>query len=143
MNRSDNHVSVCALVPYPPNTAPSQRYRIEQWLPYLAAQGISVDLVPFMDRKLQDTLYQPGHQVAKVIAGAAACARRVLHVTSARRYDAVLIHRAACIAGPAVLERLIALSGRPVIFDFDDAIFLLHTTDANRNLGWLKFPGKT
>jgi glycosyltransferase involved in cell wall biosynthesis len=33
--------------------------------------------------------------------------------------------------------------GRRVIFDFDDAIFQLHTTDANRRYGWLKFPGKT
>src|SRR5262245_48257589 len=54
-----------------------------------------------------------------------------------------MIHRTACIAGPALLERFIALSGKPVVYDFDDAIFRLHTTDANRRFGWLKFPGKT
>jgi glycosyltransferase involved in cell wall biosynthesis len=42
-----------------------------------------------------------------------------------------------------LLERFIALLGRPVIYDFDDAIFKLHTTEANRGFGWLKFPGKT
>jgi len=55
----------------------------------------------------------------------------------------VLIHRAAALAGPALLERMLSLTGKPVIFDFDDAIFLLHTTEANRRFGWLKFPGKT
>jgi glycosyltransferase involved in cell wall biosynthesis len=42
-----------------------------------------------------------------------------------------------------LLERLVALLGRPLIYDFDDAIFKLHTTHANRRFGWLKFPGKT
>jgi glycosyltransferase involved in cell wall biosynthesis len=59
------------------------------------------------------------------------------------RYDAVLIHRTACVAGPALLERCLPLFRRPVIYDFDDAIFMLHTTEANKRFGWLKFPGKT
>jgi glycosyltransferase involved in cell wall biosynthesis len=29
------------------------------------------------------------------------------------------------------------------VYDFDDAIFQLHTTETNRRFGWLKFPGKT
>ncbi|MEK6288258.1 MAG: glycosyltransferase family 4 protein [Acidobacteriota bacterium] len=135
--------SVCALVPYPRGTAPSQRFRIEQWLPYLEAQGISVDLVPFADEQLMELLYKPGRRAAKAFANAIRFLLRCADATKTRRYDAVLIHRAACIAGPAVLERLVALFGRPVIYDFDDAIFKLHTTEANRGFGWLKFPGKT
>jgi glycosyltransferase involved in cell wall biosynthesis len=42
-----------------------------------------------------------------------------------------------------LLERLVASLGRPLIYDFDDAIFKLHTTQVNRRFGWLKFPGKT
>ena len=134
---------MCALVPYPPNTTPSQRFRIEQWFPGLQAQGISVDLVPFVNNELMPLLHQPGRRAAKVIAGMQAFASRVLEVATTPRYDAVLIHRAICIAGPAVLERILTLFRRPVIFDFDDAIFLLHTTEANRRFGWLKFPRKT
>ena len=47
------------------------------------------------------------------------------------------------IVGPALLERILPLLGKPIIFDFDDAIWLLDTTHANRHFGWLKFPGKT
>jgi len=143
MKTQHEKVSVCALVPYPPGTTPSQRYRIEQWMPYLEAQGISVELYPFADEHLMDLLHKPGHRAAKALASVHRFVHRFVEATVTRRYDAVFIHRAACIAGPALLERLVALLGRPLIYDFDDAIFKLHTTQANRRFGWLKFPGKT
>ena len=136
-------ISVCALVPYPANTAPSQRFRIEQWVPPLAEHGISVDLLPFLDQKLMRLLHRRGATLAKAVLTSNALIRRLGHVARAVRYDAVVIHRSVCIAGPATLERFIAVVGRPIIFDFDDAIFELHTTEANRRLAWMKFPGKT
>jgi glycosyltransferase involved in cell wall biosynthesis len=136
-------LSVCALVPYPPDTAPSQRFRIEQWLPHLRDHGIRVELFPFADARLGRLLHQHGHWVGKGLATAAAFARRLRHCLLASRYDVILVHRAVCLAGPALLECLLRLTGRPLLFDFDDAIFLLHTTAANRRWGWLKWPGKT
>lgn len=136
-------IKLLALVPYAPDTTPSQRFRIEQWKPHLERLGIAVDLLPFADSNLMKLLHQPGHLAAKGVEFGAAFVRRVAQVAAVRRYDAVLIHRAACLAGPALLERAIKLFRKPVIFDFDDAIYLLHTTDANRRFGWLKFPGKT
>ena len=136
-------ISLCGLVPYALNTAPSQRYRIEQWLPALADRGISLDLVPFADSQLMTLLHAHGRRITKAALGVEALLRRIRVVASSRDYDAVVIHRAVCLAGPAVLERAIAILGKPVIFDFDDAIYLLHTTAANARLGWMKFPGKT
>jgi hypothetical protein len=89
------------------------------------------------------SLYQPGRFAAKASGLLRAFLRSLPHVVRVRRYDAVLIFRTIMIAGPALLERMIQALGRPVIYDFDDAIFLLHTSDANRRYGWLKFPGKT
>jgi len=141
----ENHkcISVGALVPYPPNTTPSQRFRIEQWMPHLKEAGVTVDLLPFVDEELMQILHQPRSPMAKAAHVARAFARRCSDVAGMHRYDAVLIHRGACIAGPAFLERLVRLFNCPVIYDFDDAIFHLHTTAANRYFGWLKFPGKT
>ncbi|HWN98999.1 MAG TPA: glycosyltransferase family 4 protein [Blastocatellia bacterium] len=136
-------IKVLALVPYPLGQAPSQRYRIEQWQPYLEQERISLDLSPFATEGLMRVFYRQGHLPSKAWGLAAACIRRSLQLTELRRYDAVLIHRAACLAGPAVLERAIALSRKPFIFDFDDAIYLLHTTSANEPFGWMKFAGKT
>jgi glycosyltransferase involved in cell wall biosynthesis len=53
-----------------------------------------------------------------------------------------VVYRAASIVGPAFIEPLLARY-RPVVFDFDDAIFMTDTTLANRRFGWLKFAGKT
>jgi glycosyltransferase involved in cell wall biosynthesis len=88
-------------------------------------------------------LHRPGGGLAKAAMGLLATLRRLRFVRP-RGFDAVLIHRAACLFGPAWLERVqVWLGGVPIIFDFDDAIYLLHTSEANRAVGWLKFPGKT
>lgn len=136
-------IKVAALVLYPPETVPGQRYRLEQWMPELAAQGITVELFPFVDQELMRLLYQPGKYVAKAAAFARCLLRVGKTLAQLRAYDAIYLFRAACLAGPAFLEKLLPLFRRPVVFDFDDAIFYLHTSQANRYLGWLKFPGKT
>ena len=138
-----DHLSVCALVPYPLDTVPGQRFRIEQWLSSLQEQGIEVDFLPFADTRLMQLLYQSDKSMAKAAVMAKALLRRIVDVITASRYDAILIHRTVCLVGPAWFERILRLSGKPIIFDFDDAIFYLHTAEANRKFGWLKFPGKT
>ena len=79
-------VSVCALVPYLPDTAPSQRFRIEQWLPYLPDHGVSVELLPFADARLAGLLHRPGRWAGKVVATGAAFLRRFHHCLRASRH---------------------------------------------------------
>ncbi|MGH7897664.1 MAG: glycosyltransferase family 4 protein [Candidatus Binatia bacterium] len=136
-------VAVCALVPYPPGTTPSQRFRIEQWTSQLERQGIHIECVPFVDARLMEFLHEPGRTVAKSIGIAAAFVRRARDVARSMRYDAVVVHRAICLAGPAIFERALANLSRPMIFDFDDAINVLHTSSSNSWTAWLKSPGKT
>ena len=129
-------------MPYPPSTSPSQRFRIEQWAPLLRTAGIQVDLRPFADRRLMEMLHQPGRPGLKALALGQAFVRRSVDLASVGDCDAVVVHRAASLVGPALFERILSLR-RPLIFDFDDAIFLMHTTSANERFGWLKFSGKT
>jgi glycosyltransferase involved in cell wall biosynthesis len=63
-------------------------------------------------------------------------------VTS-RRYDLVLVHRESLPVGPPWVERILGSAGVPYVFDFDDAIYLRASSDANRRLAWLKYPSKT
>jgi hypothetical protein len=58
MLKCEKLISVCALVPYPPNTMPSQRFRIEQWMPYLKEKGIAVGLLPFVDAGMMTSFHQ-------------------------------------------------------------------------------------
>jgi len=39
---------IAVLVPYWLDTVPSQRFRWEQWLPHLEANGLDVELLPFL-----------------------------------------------------------------------------------------------
>jgi glycosyltransferase involved in cell wall biosynthesis len=136
-------IRVLALVPYALDTAPSQRFRLEQWKPHLQRLGIEMHIVPFADADLMAQLYRNDRRLASAWKLTVAWWRRFARVVSARDYDAVVVHRAAAIVGPAWHERILAMRSAPVIYDFDDAIFLLHTTAGNRSFGWLKFPGKT
>jgi glycosyltransferase involved in cell wall biosynthesis len=136
-------IELIAFVPYPPDTTPSQRFRIEQWRGVLDELGIRVRLAPFADLRLMSLLYQPGRAGQKIAGMVAGFVRQARNVATAGRADAILIHRAACLAGPALLERVLTLWRKPILFDFDDAIYLRHTSGANRLFDWLKFPGKT
>src|ERR1051326_5230815 len=118
---------VCGLVPYPLDRAPSQRFRLEQWRPLLGAQGIRLDLVPFAGEALMAGPPTPRRRTAKALGSVQALGRRLGLLPKLRGYDAVVVHRAVCLWGPAFLERIIAGLRVPVVFDFDDAIYLLHT----------------
>src|SRR5438067_4051935 len=67
----------------------------------------------------------------------------VCRPASARIYDVVFMYREIFPIGPALVERFLAAGNRPpIVFDFDDAIFLPNVSDANRLIRVLKMPGK-
>ena len=104
-----------------------------------------MDFVPFESQDLTRLLYQPGHTGRKIFWVARDFLRRARTVLHARRYDAVIVYREAALIGPAIYERLLAWSGVPLFFDFDDAIWS-STQDAasvNGFFSTLHFWGKT
>jgi glycosyltransferase involved in cell wall biosynthesis len=132
-----------AIVPSICDTNPSQRFRMEQWAPLLAERGVEVVFKPFESRELHAVLYKQGRTGEKLRHVARALAQRFREVRDARRYDAVYILREAALLGPPLFERLVARSGVPFIFDFDDAVFVPYVSPSNGYLSYLKFPGKT
>ncbi len=138
-----DQVRVLAVVPSVHDRSPGQRYRIEQWEPFLAAEGVDVDYASFETDRLHELLYAPGRYGAKAVEVAAGCLRRVGHAWRARGYDAVFLYREAALVGPAVFERWLGRFGPPVVYDFDDAIFVPYVSPTNAGLSRLKFAGKT
>jgi glycosyltransferase involved in cell wall biosynthesis len=127
-----------------PGVSPSQRYRLEQWAPHLAQDfGITLDFAPFESPALTELLYESGHVPAKAYWTIRDFARRAAIVPRARHYDAVVIHREAALIGPAIYESLIARTGVPVIYDFDDAIWSPAQARVNGPFAHLHFFGKT
>lgn len=137
-------LNLLALVQKPVGLAPGQRYRLEQWAPHLAARhGIRLHFVPFESPPLTAVLYEKGRYRDKALGMLRDTWRRRLVLSQARSYDGVVIYREAASLGPAIYERLLAALRVPVIFDFDDAIWIPVVGSSNGAFSRLRFQGKT
>lgn len=137
-------IRLLALANKAQGIAPGQRYRFEQWAPRLERDfNIQIELQPFESSELTDLLYQPGHTVRKALLVVRDFLRRSSCVRAATNFDAVLIFREASLIGPAIYERVIARSGKPILFDFDDSIWSSAQEQNNGIFSRLHFFGKT
>ena len=134
---------VLALMPALYNTSPSQRYRLEQWEPLLRERGVEITYEPFEDEELHALLYKPGMIGKKLQLVMRGLTRRMSLVKKAKDYDLVYILREAALLGPPMFEKLIHQQGVPMVFDFDDAIFVSYRSPSNGYLSYLKFASKT
>jgi glycosyltransferase involved in cell wall biosynthesis len=140
-------IRALALVPRPVGIAPSQRFRLEQWAPHLREKhGIDVTFSPFEAEDTASVLYDRGRVLSKGGRLVRDLWKRRDALELARRHDVVIVHRNVATIGPALYERLIARNGTPIVFDFDDAIWLpvlFNRFSVNALFSWLRFPGKT
>lgn len=136
-------MKVLAIVPALYDTSPGQRFRLEQWEPLLKEKGVSITYSPFETEELRRILYQSGNTLQKIRAVAKNMNRRRAELNSVKDFDLVYVFREAALLGPAWFERKIASSGVPMIFDFDDAVFVAYKSPSNGYLSYLKFPNKT
>lgn len=129
---------ILILCPYPFDTAPSQRLKYEQYIPYLETQGFDLEVVPFFSRRTYAILYKPGRTLRKGIGVIAALARRFALLPRVRAADGVYIHLNVAPLGPPWLEWLTCRLARAVVYDIDDMVHLLPTSRANAAAGFLK-----
>lgn len=134
---------VLAIVPSLFDTSPGQRYRMEQWEPLLRERGVDIHYEPFECEQLHGLLYKPGLFGQKLRLVASALSRRLATIRKMADFDVVYLFREAALLGPPIFERLVHQSGIPIVFDFDDAIFVSYRSPANGYLSYLKFAGKT
>jgi glycosyltransferase involved in cell wall biosynthesis len=136
---------VLFVVPYPLGKAPSQRFRVEQFLTVLDKAGISYKVVPFLDDKTGAIIYKPGKVLQKAVGTLMGYFRRLkLVLTEAGKYDFVFIHREAAPLGPPMFEWMLAkVLGKKFVFDFDDAIWIPNTSKENAIADGLKCFWKT
>ena len=138
---ADRRIKVLALSPIPEEGA-GCRFRIAQYVPYLRSAGFDVTISPFYTQDYFKLVYQRGRYVAKASKFVGLAMRRWAELLSVTQYDLVFLYREAIPLGPPILESLIARSGVPIVYDFDDAIFLQNVSEANRAISFLKDPGR-
>jgi len=135
-------MEVLALIPNQYGHAPGQRGSIELWETVLAPVGINIHYAPFETERLRSVLYSPGHYATKITEMLRAYADRLKLMGDLKRFDAVFVYREAALLGPALLEKMVARRGVPIIYQLDDPLFVPYTSPSNGYLSYLKFFGK-
>ena len=133
-------MKILFLVPYPIE-GPSNRFRVMQYLPFLAGEGIDYYIDSFWETRAYRILYRDGYFLRKVFYFMKGTFRRIVVLSRLSDFDKVFVHREAYPIGGAFIERFIA-KRKPLIYDFDDSIFLPSCSRANSIMGMLKRPGK-
>jgi glycosyltransferase involved in cell wall biosynthesis len=134
---------VLALTPNLKGHSPGQRSNIEIWAPRLLSDaGIEIVFEPFETERLHEILYRPGLHAAKAKEMARAYVNRLSLLKRIDEFDAVFVYREAALIGPAFLEKMAARK-KPLIYNFDDPIFVPYKSPSNGYLSYLKFFGKT
>ena len=126
------------LAVHAPDRAPGQRYRFEQYLPYLRERGVQCDHSWVLDGAGAKVLYNRGNFPAKALLGVRTLLKRAIEIPSLRRYDVVFVQREAAFIGGPFVERAAKLLGAKLVYDFDDAIWMRDVSQFNRRFAWLK-----
>ncbi|MBN8544216.1 MAG: glycosyltransferase family 4 protein [Alphaproteobacteria bacterium] len=107
--------------------AAATRQRMVQAMPYLAQEGIELQLAPLFDNAYLGGFFAQGKRPIAAIASA--YAKRLMMLTRMGAYDFIWVQYELFPYLP--LEWLIRLTNKPVILDYDDAIF--HQYDQHPN----------
>jgi glycosyltransferase involved in cell wall biosynthesis len=131
-----------ALSPVPEEGA-GCRFRIAQYIPHLEAAGITVTVSPFFTPDFFRLVYQKGQWLRKASQFVQRASDRLRTLADRSTYDIIFIYREAFPIGPALIESMLARTpGAAIVYDFDDAIYLPNTSEANRAISMLKWPSK-
>ena len=110
--------------------AASTRQRVLQYLPYLEGAGIKVEVHPLLDDAYVRSL--ASGEAPSRPAVAAAYARRLRHLLRGETADLLWVYAELFPWLPAGVERLAFRSGKPLLYDYDDAFFHAYDDHPNR-----------
>lgn len=122
--------------------SPSQRYRFEQYLQFLEKNGFSFTYSNLLNERDDSIFYTQGHLLQKVQIMLQSIIQRIKDLRSIKNFDLVFIQRESLFLGTTFFERGVKRAGIPLIFDFDDSIWLADTSPGNKKWEWLKQPEK-
>ncbi|HAN00602.1 MAG TPA: glycosyl transferase family 1 [Marinilabiliales bacterium] len=131
------------IAPHRSGRSPGQRFRFEQFMSYLHERGFEITYSPLLSAWDDNRFYRKGNYMLKLAIGIKGLIIRTFDWVRANRFDIILVYREAHFMGNTFFERKFAKSRAKLVFDFDDAIWLNDTSEANANLSWLKRPAKT
>lgn len=124
-------VKILILCNHRPDRAPGQRFRFEQYVTYLRANGHIVVQSPIISDAEDIYTQSSGDFLRKIKMAIRSISIRIKDSFKCRGFDIVFIYREALYFGPPIFERLMHSLGLRTILDFDDAIWLYGESNAN------------
>jgi glycosyltransferase involved in cell wall biosynthesis len=125
------------------NRSPGQRFRWEQYLPYLRENGFQCDFEYMISPEDDKTFYSSGNLFSKGMIFLKCWIKRYQDTIKAKDYDIVFIQREAFMTGSVYFEKRFKKTGAKNVFDFDDSIWLQNVSEANKTFAFLKDASKT
>lgn len=133
---------VLILCAHRPRRSPSQRYRFEQYIPFLETQGYSFQFSYLLNERDDTLFYSKGHFAKKVFILFKSVLIRIKDWLNFKKFDIIFIQREASFLGTSFFEKRAYRSSATVIFDFDDSIWMADTSPGNKKWEWIKKPEK-
>lgn len=118
--------------------AATTRQRFVQAVPYLNEAGIAIDIHPLFDNAYLEQMFTNGKR--RKVTVLVAYVKRLFDLLHTNDYDFVWVHCELFPYLPGMAEALVSFTKKPVIFDYDDAIF--HQYDQHSNGFVRAFLGK-
>lgn len=125
-----------------PGRSPSQRFRFEQYIGYLRDNGIESDFSFLVTPRDDLFIYEKGHLLKKLGFLRRSYCIRNMDLKNLHKYDVVFVQREAMMFRSVKFEKAYGYHSK-LLFDFDDAIWLMDVSEGNQNWKWLKNPLKT
>ena len=132
-------MQIVFLAPYAKFITPTQRFRFEHYLPFLYERKLKYSYVTFVTEKDSKTLLLHGKNIQKLIIILIGIIKRLFLFLTIFKYDFVYIHREIIPIGPPIFEWFLAkVLKKKIIYDFDDAIWLSISSEANPKIAKIK-----
>ncbi|OFY83995.1 MAG: glycosyl transferase family 1 [Bacteroidetes bacterium RIFCSPLOWO2_12_FULL_35_15] len=125
------------------NRSPSQRYRFEQYFDFLRSKGYECELSFIISESDDKIFYRSGNFLKKISITFKSVFKRLKDISRADQFDIIFVQREAFMTGSIFFEKQFARSKAKLIFDFDDSVWLLDTSEANKKWEWMKSTKKT
>ena len=137
-------MKVLALIPYPINLGPSQRFRLGIFISDLNKRGVNIDSEPFYLEEDYANLYVKRAIWTKFLIIFNGFLRRTKLLFSLSKYELIYVQREITPIGPPIFAWIIKkIFKKKLVYDFDDAIWLPNYSDNNAFFHRLKFYKKT
>lgn len=130
--------SILFIVPYPHNTAPSQRLKFEQYYPDFEKQGYKIYTAPFISDSFWKIIYTKKLYAWKAAYTISGYLKRFALLFRVNRYDVVYVHLWGTPFGLPIFEWLLRKLSKKLIYDIDDLIYKGDSSPGNKFIRFFK-----